>query len=393
MNFKKIHLVLFLAVSSLASCIGEDFIEVDTVLSERLTIVAKSSGSSDLLNVGDSTVYTAQFFNSMGDMENVDLTWTSSRTEYASIDQMGKVIGLKEGVTTISVSAKGLTANRLLTINQLEKVEISNDVTSILVGDSATFTAQYFNKSGLGEAATFSWTSSDNNIATVDQNGKVKAISAGSIDLTATANGVSSRALNVAIVEDTTKVASISISADTNELEPGAQLQFKAEARNINGNVLVEPQFQWSSSDPTVLSIDQTGLARAIALGSSNVIASSGDASSAAFSVLVNQAVVTSRSGSFINQNGYRVSGNVEMKTTMSGNLELDFTNFSSQNGPALYIYLGNNTTSGIQIERLGQLSGNFTVTLPGNIGINDYDYVLIWCRSANAAFGSALLN
>lgn len=395
MNFKNTHFVLLLAIGSLVSCIGEDFIEVDSAPKERLTIIAKSNGNNDLLTVGDSLVYTAQFFNLDGDMENVSLVWSSSKPEYASIDQTGKVIGLKRGVTNISVTARGLTAERLLVVNRLERVEISNDAaSSILVGDSATYTARYFNKQGIGEAATFSWSSSDENIATVDQTGKVKAISDGSFNLRASANGVSSEALNIAVVIDTNEVATITINADTNELQPGEQLQFTAVARNINGTVLDEEQFQWSSSDPNVVAVDPSGLANANAVGSASITASSGDAISAGFSLLVNQAAVTSRTGNFVNQNGYRVSGNVEMRTTSAGNLELSFTNFSSQNGPALYVNLANNTTSaGVEIEKLNQLSGNFTVSLPGNIGIQDYDYVLIWCRSAGGAFGSALLN
>lgn len=392
--------IVFFSLICLTSCIGEDFIEVDSSQNERLRIVPQSSGNSDLLNLGDSLVYTAEFTNAMGQIEAIPLTWSSSREEIATIDENGKVMALKAGAVSISVSATGkangevLEDSRLLVIEQIERVEISSDVTSFLIGDSIILTARYYNPDGVLEAASFDWSSSDISIATIDQAGKLKALAIGSSEITASANGINSRPLSIAVVEDSLTPAAILIESDTNEISQNDTLRFRATVTNINGVELAEEVVTWNSSDLGVLTVDQTGFATAVGVGSSEVTATAGNVVSNTINVLVSQATVTSRSGSFQNENGYRVSGDVELRQTANNDLELRFSsNFSSQAGPDLAIYLGNNTSSGIEIASLNQLSGSFTVAVPSTIEINDYDFVLIWCKAVNAAFGSARLN
>jgi len=391
--------IVFFSLVCLTSCIGEDFIEVDSAKKERLGIVPQSNRSSDLINVGDSLVYTAEYTNTEGQKESIALTWSSSKPDIATIDQDGKVKALQAGAVNISVSAVAksngavLEDSRLLVIEQLERVEVSSDITSLLPGDSLELTAQYFNDEGQLTGATFFWSSSDTSIATIDQSGKLRGLTIGKTNITAAANGFVSRELSIAVVGDSTAPASIDITADTNQIAKGEELQFTAIVRNINGDELADETVLWNSSDIGILTIDQDGLTEGIEIGSADITATSGNVVSNVFNVLVSQAVVTSRTGSFRNENGYRVSGSVELRKTTTNSLELSFTNFSSQSGPDLAIYLGNNTSSGVEIEKLNQLSGNFTVNVPSTIKIDDYDYVLIWCKAVNAAFGSALLN
>ena len=62
----------------------------------------------------------------------------------------------------------------------------------------------------------------------------------------------------------------------------GDTVQFKAEVRDQHGQMMVGAQVAWWSSDPSVATVDASGLARAVDSGSATVTASSGTASGTA---------------------------------------------------------------------------------------------------------------
>lgn len=378
--------------SCLSGCIGEDFIDDGLAQRERLSIVSNSNGIDTLL-VGDSVLIEAKYYNKNGDEVVNDLNWSSSKLEVATIDQNGLLRGLSEGVTNIVVTSNDLQDEQLFIIWQVERIELDADRNSVLVGDSIQFDAKYFNENDVLVTTQFNWTSSNASVASIDSNGKLLSIQEGQTTVTASVNGLESNNIIVAVIQDTSSVASIEITSDTNQINIRQELQFSVVVKNINGTPLIGSHVTWSSLDLAVATINSGGLATGLSAGSSKITASAGNAVSNEISLLVSQAMTTSRSGVFSGANGYRVTGNVEMNTVGSG-LVLEFAdNFSSQSGPGLYIYLSNSTTGGVEIAKLPQQSRSFTVNLPSNISIDDYDYVLIWCKPFGVSFGTAQLN
>ena len=71
----------------------------------------------------------------------------------------------------------------------------------------------------------------------------------------------------------TPTVATIDIEAPATHLAPGSSVQLSAIVRDEQGVVLGDRTIAWSSSDPTLLSISQTGLVSANATGSVTVSA------------------------------------------------------------------------------------------------------------------------
>lgn len=383
-----------LLVLFLAACIGEDFVERDRVFAERLTIVTNNDDNSiDALIVGDTLHLNAIFINADGEEEMVNLVWESSNPEFAIIHEGNQLIAVAKGVTTISVSYAGLREEMLVEIDQLERIELSVSSSSLQVGQKLTPTGRYFNKDGVETPAVLSYSSSNPSVASLNSNNELEALQVGQTILTATFNNIVSNPVNVAVVADTVSVASLSISPASGSIMEGETIQFSAVARNINGTVIPNAPITWNSTNPSILSIDNTGLGTGNAVGSSNVTASSGNATSSSSSVLVNPMVTTTRTGTFTGTRGYSVSGTVTMSTLPNGSLQLSFSGFSSSNGPGLYIYLSNTTNGGISIERLNRRTGNFTVNLPSSIGILDYNNVLIWCQPFGLTFGYANLN
>ena len=112
------------------------------------------------------------------------LTWSSSDDAIAVVDQSGKVTGVKEGTVTITAAdSKGNkgTAEVTVTREPEEPVEIKLDPAKAIVpaGSSLTITA-----AGNYEGS-LTWSSSNEKVAAVDQNGKVTGIKEGKAIITA----------------------------------------------------------------------------------------------------------------------------------------------------------------------------------------------------------------
>ncbi len=111
----------------------------------------------------------------------------------------------------------------------------------------------------------------------------------------------------------------------------------------------------------------------------------------------------TTRTGMFTANmpNVYPISGDVTV-TNNNGNLIVDFaSNFQTIQGITLEVFLGKanalNTATDVLISTIplgpgipfqGPITGAHSYTVPSGIDINDFDYVLVQCTSANILWG-----
>ncbi|MEZ4810947.1 MAG: DM13 domain-containing protein [Allomuricauda sp.] len=74
----------------------------------------------------------------------------------------------------------------------------------------------------------------------------------------------------------------------------------------------------------------------------------------------------------------------------------LQITNFKSDNGPILEMYLSTDTqaTDYISLGELQGLEGDFTYNIPNSdtVDFTQYKYVMVWCVEFSIDFGHALL-
>ena len=142
------------------------------------------------LNPGKEGTLTATITPSNATNQNV--TWKSSDTKVATVDN-GLVTAVAEGTATITVTTAdgGKTATCEVTVTQPAKTPVTSvtlDKTSLTldVGDTETLTATVKPDNATNKAVT--WSTSNKNVATVDQNGNVKAVGAGTATITAAAS-------------------------------------------------------------------------------------------------------------------------------------------------------------------------------------------------------------
>ena len=140
---------------------------------------------------------------------NKNVIWTSSNTNIATIDSNGIITAKNIGTTNITAtSAENNTIKATCTITvepvDVSNIAVSNTNISIKTGESATIsiTVQPSN----AENKTVTWTSSNTNIATVDNNGKITGISKGTTTITVKSNSNPSiyKTINVEITKNIT---------------------------------------------------------------------------------------------------------------------------------------------------------------------------------------------
>jgi len=72
----------------------------------------------------------------------------------------------------------------------------------------------------------------------------------------------------------------------------------------------------------------------------------------------------------------------------------LSFTNFKTDNGPKLLVYLSTdiNSTEFVNLGDLKGISGDFMYAIPENTDLEKYKIVNIWCVDFSVSFGTAEL-
>ena len=120
------------------------------------------------------------------------VTWTSSAPAVANVDASGTITGVAVGTTNITATVEGRSGSfPILVISPRVTTVTITLPPSIVAGQSTTLVATLKDKNGAALAGrVIAWTSSDTRIATIDANGLLAALAAGSTTVTATSEGV-----------------------------------------------------------------------------------------------------------------------------------------------------------------------------------------------------------
>lgn len=141
-------------------------------------------------------------------------TYSSSDATVASVDASGNITFNKAGECAITVTASGLSGSPSVVVPVLVvgtptvslpvvRVAVTPNAPEMFRGDNTNLTAKAYDGGGnVVSNSTFSWSSQDASVATVDQTGKVTAMKLGKTIITATASGISGQA-EVAVLPDT----------------------------------------------------------------------------------------------------------------------------------------------------------------------------------------------
>ena len=241
--------------------------------------------SAPALNVGMTADLTATSRFSDGSTapsDDATCTWTSSAPSVATVSGAGLVTGLTAGTATITATKGGIQGAAIVTVASsaatLTSITLNPTSATVNVGQTADFTATAHWSDGSTTASydsSVSWTSSAPAIATVNSQGLVTGVSAGSAVLTASAQGHSATAaLTIAAVAPT--LSSLSLNPTSGTLTVGQTLDLTATANWSNGTSTVpyDANVTWTSSNPSVATVNVGGVVSAAAAGTTTITAS-----------------------------------------------------------------------------------------------------------------------
>ena len=266
---------------------------------------------------------------------------------------------------------------------------------SLLVGQSHLLSFRILASDGSQIEGEWQWSSRNQTVATVDSEGLVSAIGAGQTWLDGALSTSLRDSVLVAVVADPAAVAVVLIEGDASNLAVGESRQLTASAHNAQGQILDGIPIAWSSSNPTAMAIADDGRVMALNEGQADIIATAADIRSLPFRLEAGSGGSTVRSGSFRGLNGYNVRGAATLTQTSSG-AELAFgSDFLSQSGPGLYVYLSpqeNNVAGGVRLGKLSANSGAQAYAIPNTVNPDDFSFVIIFCQPFSIPFGVCAL-
>ena len=207
-------------------------------------------------------------------------TWTDADSKVATISPSGGAKAVAAGSTTVTATLDGVSGTATLTVDAAAKtltaIAVSPATASIAAGATQQFTAKatYSDSSTADVTATVAWTTSNAAVAKINAAGLATARSSGSVTVTATLDSVSGSA-TVTVPVAVKTLTSIALSPGTISIAAKTTQQFAATATYSDGSTAdVTGNVAWTTASPAVATINASGLATAVAAGSTAVTAS-----------------------------------------------------------------------------------------------------------------------
>ena len=173
-------------------------------------------------------------------------------------------------------------------------ISLNNSNLSLYTGKTATLTATVTPENATNKAVT--WKSSDDTIATVDNNGKVTAVKEGTATITVTTeDGNKTATCAVTVAAATVPVTGVTLNKTSTSLYVGDTETLTA---TVEPSDATNRAVTWTSSDSTVATVDQNGLVTALARGTAVITATAADGSGASASCTVTVSRYSSGGGS-----------------------------------------------------------------------------------------------
>jgi len=199
------------------------------------------------------------------------VTWTSSDSTVVTIDVNGRVTGMKVGTATItatSIVSASIKATHQVTVTDQMSITLNPTSLNLVAGSNQTLTATVVAASLTDKSV--SWSSSNTSVATVDSNGKVTAVAAGSANIIAKLNANNSIQAQASVTVTAPSLPTISLSNNTLSLVVGDTKTLTATVGNTSNTSVT-----WSSSATSIATVDSNGKVTAVKAGTATITATS----------------------------------------------------------------------------------------------------------------------
>ncbi|MBO4946523.1 MAG: Ig-like domain-containing protein [Lachnospiraceae bacterium] len=281
---------------------------VSYTISVPSNIKTINSTASITGNVGTTQTVFKSVMNSFGvtsanatpakikEISGNTVKFTSTNTNVASIDSNGTVSLKAKGSATVKMSVYASASATTPLLEKSVNVTVKQPVTGVSItsangsntvnaGDTLQLTAKVSPSNASDTSVT--WSSSSTGIAKVSTAGLVTGVAAGTAVITAKANDGSNKSatFTVTVTKKVIKVTKISLSASTLLTKVGRTEKITATVTPTNAD---NRAVTWSSSAPTVASVDQSGNIIAKSVGNATITVTAKDGSGVTATCWVN---------------------------------------------------------------------------------------------------------
>lgn len=234
----------------------------------HVTSISLSRNIIELVE-GESISLTATI--SPSDATDTNVSWSSSKSSVASVDQKGTVSALSVGTTTIMASAGGKSSSCTVTVvsKTIAVSSITLDKTELSLNVGEEYHLKATIEPSNASEKNLSWSSLSSSIATV-KDGLVKGVSAGETEITASCGGHKAVCkVKVTPIE----VESITLSKTELDLFVGDSETITVTIKPDNAT---NQQIMWSTSNDQIATVNN-GTITGIKEGSATISASNGN--------------------------------------------------------------------------------------------------------------------
>ena len=202
------------------------------------------------------------------------LNWSSQNATIASVDANGKITGVSQGETTIFANLPNGYVS-YLTVNVISKVkgmELDPASAELVKGDKLKIKPVFTPADATNKKVK--WASSNEAVATIDENGKITALAGGITMITGISeDGNFSGSSMITVVE---AVTSVKLNHTSYKLVKGKSVTLKA---TVDSNTATNSKVKWTTSNKKIATVSQSGKVTAKNVGTCTIKVTTKDGS------------------------------------------------------------------------------------------------------------------
>jgi len=244
---------------------------VNSVTVSPASVTLDPNGTQQLTATVHATIASA----------DMTVTWTSSAPGIATVSESGLVTAVAQGTATITATSNldntksgtcSVTVNAPAAPIPVTAISIKSS-TTLGIGESETLAITY-TPADANQGKAVTWTSANSSIATVDANGKVTGVAAGTTTVTATSTTDPNIKSSCTVTIQAIAVTGVTLNKATASIKVGATETLIA---TVAPNNATNKDVTWSSDKTGIATVNANGVVTGVAEGTAKITVTTKD--------------------------------------------------------------------------------------------------------------------